>query len=121
MIGDFTDWAKDQREDIAGLMASIELEQFGSDPIDGIYIRLEEILNDANRMVEDAAIHDQELDEDLVDQGVGNTLARRLEGVVRDLEFDDPDNLLLIPIDDAVRDYYNNVNDPDLIVVARVA
>lgn len=113
MLGEFTDWAEDWQDDLKTLEADIELERLD---ISGVYARVQDFVNDAQVMVNVARRHDETIEEELADQGVGDTLARRVEAVTRELEWTDPDSSILQDLRDAIRGYYSNDHQPDLIV-----
>lgn len=114
MLGEFTDWARDQRNDLTGLQADIELERFGSDPTSQIYERVTELVEDSVRMVEVAILHDETLGDKLDSTEVQDTFLTRIERVVRDLYWSDPDGAIVRDLEDAVR----GLSDDEVVVLA---
>lgn len=108
MLGEFTDWARDQRDDLTGLQADIELERFGSDPTPEIYDRIVDLVHDSITMVEVAILHDDTLEDELEDNEVGQTFLARIELVIRELEWSDADGQTVRDLRDAVNGYAND-------------
>ncbi len=114
MLGEFTDWARDQRDDLTGLQADIQLERFDTDPIPAIYDRITDLVADSIRMVEVAILHDEEIGDELDNNDVGRTFLTRINLVIRELEWTDPDGDILRDLEDAVR----GRADGDVVVFA---
>ena len=102
-VGAFTDWARDQRNDLTGLQADIELERFGTDPTSQIYERVTELVEDSIRMVEVAILNDETIGDAIDSTEVQDTFLTRIERVVRDLYWSDPDGDIVRDLEDAVR------------------
>ncbi len=114
VLGEFTDWARDQRNDLTGLQADIELERFGSDPTSGIYDAVTNLVADSIRMVEMAVIHDEVIEDQLLNSDARETFLTRIERVVRDLQWSDPDGDLVRDLEDALR----GLADDEVVVFA---
>ena len=114
MLGEFTDWARDQRNDLTGLQADIELERFGSEPTSSIYERITELVEDSIRMVEVAILHDETIGDELDSNEAQDTFLTRIERVVHDLQWSDPDGDLVRDLEDAVR----GLADDEVVVFA---
>jgi len=116
-LGEFTDWARDQRDDLVALQADIELERLTD--IEAIYDRVGQLATDAVAMVEVAILHDDEIEDalDNPENDVTNTLVTRLEAVIRDLEFapETRDSIIVQELRDAVSDWHQNNSTPNLI------
>ena len=111
MLGEFTDWARDQRDDLTELLADIELERFGpseTDTIADIHKVITNLVKDSIRMVEVAILHDETIEEELSDHESAGTFVTRIEIVARELEWSDPDGRTLRDLGDAVRGFYDN-------------
>lgn len=113
-LGEFTDWARDQRNDLTGLQADIELERFGTDPTSGIYEAVVSLVEDSVRMVEVAILHDETIGDKLDNDEAKDTFLTRIERVIRDLQWSDPDGDLVRNLEDAVR----GLGDDEVVVFA---
>jgi len=114
MLGEFTDWARDQRNNLTGLQADIELERFGTDPTSQIYERVTELVEDSIRMVEVAILHDETIGDAIDSTEVQDTFLTRIERVVNDLQWTDPDGDLVRDLEDAMR----GLADDEVVVFA---
>ena len=99
----FVEGDRTHQSDLVRLVTAIELERV-TDLHD-----VTDLLNDMVDAIDTAMNASQEADdalEEIVDQGdVAGDLARRVEDVIRDLQFDDPDSLVLRDLTYAIRTF----------------
>lgn len=99
----FVEGDRTHQSDLARLIADIELEQVTD--LHQVDDRLEEMYAAIEKSLESSEKADNALEE-LVDAGdVAETLARSVEDVIRDLQFDDPDSPILRDLTYAIRTF----------------
>ena len=99
----FVEGDRDHQSNLARLAADIELERVTD--LHEVDDRLGEMMNAIDTAMDASQDADDALEEIVQSGDVAETLARRVEDVIRDLQFDDPDSLILRDLTYAVRTF----------------
>jgi len=97
------DGDRTHQSDLARLAADIELERVTD--LHELDDRLGEMMNAIDTAMDASQDADDALEEIVQSGDVAETLARRVEDVIRDLQFDDPDSVILRDLTYAVRTF----------------
>ena len=99
----FVEGDRTHQGDLTDLITHIELETITD--LHGVIEHVNEMVYDIDKTMDASQEADDALEE-IVDQGdIAGDLARRVEDVIRDLQFDDPDSLILRDLTYAIRTF----------------